>query len=470
MKKTLVFYRGRAPKGMRTNWVMHEYRVTDHESDASDQGSFVLCRLFRKSDETIANSNGDEVEGSGMSPTPTKSSPEESQHGTDIPELELPSDQGIQDLDMQDESQPLPSPVDQLDGKADCEIICLPKSEDAHSNSMVASDVVDAEADFLTEELEASLHSLCEPTLQQLDLKDFPQIDSAIHSPYANHFQDYTFFSDSGIGHVNLFPNNTVDEDASFCVEDFLDTLSYVQEECSPKESINVIELSSDGDVGVEDSYVNSASDNDTNILDQQPSMISISANSGLDTGITIRARRTQQTEKLCGVLQSSVVHQGKVFGRIHLQMAISESVSSNKSPSISEESDDEDGTENVEFEEFEEEEEVASVTSAKDKFTINKVGESDNAPVDEPQGITGNCSTLPEVEPRISTRLICEQRSGLVQRMKKQNLEENTHGVGDLSMAPKPLKTSSMSSTAYIALFGVASVLIVGAWWCFSY
>uniref|UniRef100_A0A6N2M2P1 NAC domain-containing protein n=1 Tax=Salix viminalis TaxID=40686 RepID=A0A6N2M2P1_SALVM len=51
MKKTLVYYRGRAPQGIRTDWVMHEYRlVDDKECDDTSgiQDSYALCRVFKK--------------------------------------------------------------------------------------------------------------------------------------------------------------------------------------------------------------------------------------------------------------------------------------------------------------------------------------------------------------------------------------------------------------------------------------
>ncbi|KVI06442.1 NAC domain-containing protein 79-like [Cynara cardunculus var. scolymus] len=52
MKKTLVFYMGRAPKGEKTNWVIHEYRLEGKLSlqnlPKSAKNEWVICRVFHK--------------------------------------------------------------------------------------------------------------------------------------------------------------------------------------------------------------------------------------------------------------------------------------------------------------------------------------------------------------------------------------------------------------------------------------
>ncbi|CAD6333773.1 unnamed protein product [Miscanthus lutarioriparius] len=54
IKKALVFYAGKAPKGDKTNWIMHEYRLADVDRTARNKNNslrlddWVLCRIYNK--------------------------------------------------------------------------------------------------------------------------------------------------------------------------------------------------------------------------------------------------------------------------------------------------------------------------------------------------------------------------------------------------------------------------------------
>ncbi|KAK6160451.1 hypothetical protein DH2020_003832 [Rehmannia glutinosa] len=69
MKKTLVFYKGKPPKGTRTDWVMHEYRLSTSQNTPNNlaQENWVLCRIFLKK-RKINKSDDDEAENSGSVP------------------------------------------------------------------------------------------------------------------------------------------------------------------------------------------------------------------------------------------------------------------------------------------------------------------------------------------------------------------------------------------------------------------
>ncbi|KAJ8771029.1 hypothetical protein K2173_023354 [Erythroxylum novogranatense] len=59
MRKTLVFYKGRAPNGQKTDWIMHEYRLESDENGPPQEEGWVVCRAFKKR----TNSQAKAIEG-----------------------------------------------------------------------------------------------------------------------------------------------------------------------------------------------------------------------------------------------------------------------------------------------------------------------------------------------------------------------------------------------------------------------
>ncbi|CAA0828661.1 NAC transcription factor 29 [Striga hermonthica] len=64
IKKALVFYKGRPPKGIKTDWIMHEYRMSESRSQPYKQSGsmrlddWVLCRIYKKKNLARATHDG----------------------------------------------------------------------------------------------------------------------------------------------------------------------------------------------------------------------------------------------------------------------------------------------------------------------------------------------------------------------------------------------------------------------------
>ncbi|KAJ3678114.1 hypothetical protein LUZ60_001917 [Juncus effusus] len=71
LKKTLVFYSGKAPKGVRSSWIMNEYRLPQSDTDRYQKAEISLCRVYKRT--------GVEDHSPQSDPSPTK--PSSSQSG-----------------------------------------------------------------------------------------------------------------------------------------------------------------------------------------------------------------------------------------------------------------------------------------------------------------------------------------------------------------------------------------------------
>ncbi|KAK6146543.1 hypothetical protein DH2020_020412 [Rehmannia glutinosa] len=209
MKKTLVFHRGRAPKGERTNWIMHEYRATEPDLDGSGPGQvdYVLCRLFHKADEKLENSKYDDAEHTGSFPSTNKSSPDDVSSG-------LFREPAMLDKQILKESEDVKK---WLTDQADCTTPTNPAPVES-----CASDGVDHSGEETAMEVYAPLRevSMCEEaTYNQLDDKfldalqshNYSDLGACIGSPFADdfgseqnglHFQDGTSEQDASLSEL----------------------------------------------------------------------------------------------------------------------------------------------------------------------------------------------------------------------------------------------------------------------------
>ncbi|CAO2202974.1 unnamed protein product [Urochloa humidicola] len=78
VKKALVFYKGRPPKGMKTSWIMHEYRLAEalaaahtyrpmrFKNSSMRLDDWVLCRIYKKTSPQLYSSSPHDDEPSSM--------------------------------------------------------------------------------------------------------------------------------------------------------------------------------------------------------------------------------------------------------------------------------------------------------------------------------------------------------------------------------------------------------------------
>uniref|UniRef100_A0A0D6QYN8 NAC domain-containing protein n=1 Tax=Araucaria cunninghamii TaxID=56994 RepID=A0A0D6QYN8_ARACU len=106
MKKTLVFYKGRAPHGERTDWLMHEYRLDETQCKGAPhlQDLYVLCRVFRKGKQDFKNGERYEIPGDEIACSPSKSNSSHMKVNS-VDEVEEQSEERCSPLIQEDDNQ-----------------------------------------------------------------------------------------------------------------------------------------------------------------------------------------------------------------------------------------------------------------------------------------------------------------------------------------------------------------------------
>ncbi|KAM7252759.1 hypothetical protein ACFE04_008268 [Oxalis oulophora] len=95
-KKTLVYYRGKPPRGTKTNWIMHEFRLPENQLKRVRNGAedmrlddWVLCRIYQKFGKPKKEANEPEAEEDAEDDVPNLSLAEIQENGEDVENLAM---------------------------------------------------------------------------------------------------------------------------------------------------------------------------------------------------------------------------------------------------------------------------------------------------------------------------------------------------------------------------------------------
>ncbi|WOG97011.1 hypothetical protein DCAR_0416350 [Daucus carota subsp. sativus] len=205
-KKTLVFYTGRAPRGERTHWVIHEYSATDEALSGTRPGQspYVLCRLFKKhdgkQDEMSESLNCEEVEQVVLSPTVFKPSHEDA---LSEQETQLLSRQP----DGYETNHETPSTIDQYSFQGNT---CISEEADGQLLDMT------------------SIQPNPDPENAFGDFSEVPDHDSKIFSPCHMQMMEDYYHNSTVLGNDN---NEDID------IASFLDSILATSDDCSYEDS-----------------------------------------------------------------------------------------------------------------------------------------------------------------------------------------------------------------------------------------
>ncbi|GJN07337.1 hypothetical protein PR202_ga25161 [Eleusine coracana subsp. coracana] len=119
IKKALVFYAGKPPKGVKTNWIMHEYRLADVDRSAAARkrtnnalrlDDWVLCRIYNKKGvieryDTVDDDDDDDVK-PAAAPANNKKPAAASRGGAAFMKVEMPDYGYYDNYEMMDDDTP----------------------------------------------------------------------------------------------------------------------------------------------------------------------------------------------------------------------------------------------------------------------------------------------------------------------------------------------------------------------------